>query len=589
MIRHHAKLVVEPIAAPESMRAALVNFSAGRLPAILESSRVTKPYGRYSVLACDPAAVVTIEAKVEVDAEADCDGDVVDLLQKAFARWPSLDNSTTKLPLSVGWIGYLSYEAGLPLVGLASRYGSAGSTTNGLKPKARSSKTGAILAQFYLYDYVAVFDAWLDRWYAVVVDWPAKTPRNRPAVACRLAAVRDLLNQDSDNHHNYIQQANVDEAESTATISKVFANDIPDAPSISNAQAMADVSGFTNAPCNSDSPCNSDAPRNSDASCNSGISLDKCSALASPLTNGGLRGVSSTVEPLEPTISASMSRNQYFQQFAKAMSYIEAGDVYEVNLAIRFEALSALSPIEQYLRLRESSPSTNAAFLPWNDCAILSTSPELFIELRDGRVITRPIKGTRARLDDPVADDIQKQDLTRSEKDRAELNMIVDLMRNDLGRVCNYGSVKVLEAAAIESLPTVYQQVATIEGRLAKQYEWPDLLRAAFPGGSITGAPKIRAMQIIDQLEPVDREVYCGSIGIIGLDGSMTLNIAIRTMVQQGDRVKFWAGGAIVADSDPQAEYDEILAKTVGLRRALVETQSLVSSPALPNKKETVI
>jgi para-aminobenzoate synthetase component 1 len=184
-------------------------------------------------------------------------------------------------------------------------------------------------------------------------------------------------------------------------------------------------------------------------------------------------------------------------------------------------------------------------------------------------VITRPIKGTRPRAADEATDEAMRRELIDSEKDRAELNMIIDLERNDLGRVCQYGSVRVTDPRGIEPHPTVWHSVGTVEGVLHDRYDAIDLLRATLPGGSITGAPKVRAMEIIDELEPTERSVYCGSIGMLGLDGSMVLNIAIRTIIIDRGRAHVEVGGGIVADSDPQAEYDETLDKARGMLRAL--------------------
>ncbi len=265
----------------------------------------------------------------------------------------------------------------------------------------------------------------------------------------------------------------------------------------------------------------------------------------------------------------NMSRAGYAAMVACAKCYIEDGDIYQVNLSQRFEVQTDESALQLYRRLRRVNPAPFAAFLPWDGAAILSASPELFLQLRDGHVVTRPIKGTRPRGNDAAGDARRRSELAASEKDRAELVMIIDLLRNDLGRVCRFGTVRVTDAGTIERHPTVFHRVATIEGDLESGQTWVDLLRAAFPGGSITGAPKIRAMQIINELEPTSRGVYCGSIGCIGLDGSMSLNIAIRTMVQVNNRVFAYAGGAIVADSDADAEYEEIQAKASGMFQAL--------------------
>ena len=275
-----------------------------------------------------------------------------------------------------------------------------------------------------------------------------------------------------------------------------------------------------------------------------------------------------------------MTRSQYLHMVQRAKEYIAAGDIFQVNLARRQTFPVCEPPISTYLRLRHANPGAYAAFLSWKEstgaAALLSASPELFLRLDDGRVTTRPIKGTRPRSRDPVVDAAYKAELAASEKDRAELAMIVDLERNDLGRVCEFGTVRVITQDAspaapyeLETHPTVHHLVATVTGRLTPDRDAIDLLRACFPGGSITGAPKVRAMEIIDELEPTERSVYTGAIGYIGLDGSMMLNIAIRTLIVADGQVHLYAGGGIVADSVPEDEYDETTAKALGLCRAL--------------------
>ncbi|MCP4593161.1 MAG: aminodeoxychorismate synthase component I [bacterium] len=263
------------------------------------------------------------------------------------------------------------------------------------------------------------------------------------------------------------------------------------------------------------------------------------------------------------------TQEEYLERVRIAKDYIAAGDVYQVNLTQRFTARTGLGPLQLYRDLRDSNPADYAAFLAWDGLAVLSSSPELFLDLRAGEVLTCPIKGTRPRTGDAPLDAIRRQELLDSEKDRAELNMIIDLLRNDLSRVCLPGSVRVVSAGELEAHPTVFHRVATIAGRLDSERSLLDLLRATCPGGSITGAPKIRAMQIIDELETVQRGVYCGAIGYVGLDGSMMMNIAIRTMIFDRGSVHIHAGGGIVADSDPLDEYEESLAKAAGMFRAL--------------------
>jgi para-aminobenzoate synthetase component 1 len=252
--------------------------------------------------------------------------------------------------------------------------------------------------------------------------------------------------------------------------------------------------------------------------------------------------------------------------------YIVAGDIFQANLSQRFEAPLGEPAWTLYRRLRERNPAPFAAFLDFPEAVILSASPERFLHVdAAGRVETRPIKGTRPRGIGPEHDAALAEALAESAKDRAENLMIVDLMRNDLSRVCSPGTVRVPELFALEHYATVHHLVSTVVGELAPGCNALDLLRGAFPGGSITGAPKIRAMEIIAELEPSQRSVYCGSIGYYSLTGALDTSIAIRTVIapSRQDRVYFSAGGGIVADSDPEQEYRETLHKARGMIDAL--------------------
>ncbi|EZQ17152.1 aminodeoxychorismate synthase [Halopseudomonas bauzanensis] len=271
---------------------------------------------------------------------------------------------------------------------------------------------------------------------------------------------------------------------------------------------------------------------------------------------------------LQHSFAAEQSAPQYQQAFEGIQRYIHAGDCYQVNLAQRFSAPCHGDPLSAYRQLRQACPTPFAAYLESPAHALLCLSPERFLKVEDGQVETRPIKGTRPRGDTPTEDKTLAEELRSSPKDRAENLMIVDLLRNDLGRVCAYGSVRVPELFSIESYPNVHHLVSSITGQLAPGHDALSLLTNAFPGGSITGAPKIRAMQIIEELEPVRRSLYCGSIGYIGCEGQMDLNIAIRSLVHQDDHLYCWGGGGIVADSDGEAEYQESLTKV----RVLLET-----------------
>jgi para-aminobenzoate synthetase component I len=279
-------------------------------------------------------------------------------------------------------------------------------------------------------------------------------------------------------------------------------------------------------------------------------------------------------ESAAPEIACNFTRSEYLRAIERAKDYVAAGDIFQVNLSRRFEARISVSAAELYLKLRRINPAPMAAYLGGGDFAIVSASPERFLRVRGDRAETRPIKGTRPRGRTPEEDAALAQELRRSEKDAAELAMIVDLERNDLGRVCSYGTVRVTRPKALESFPTVHHLVATVVGRLHSGCDRMELLKATFPGGSITGAPKIRAMQIIDELEPTRRSVYTGAIGYLGFDGGMDLNIAIRTFLVQGDRAWFQAGGGIVADSQPESEYEETAQKARALIEAVADNRA---------------
>ncbi|WP_110661584.1 aminodeoxychorismate synthase component I [Salinicola socius] len=264
-----------------------------------------------------------------------------------------------------------------------------------------------------------------------------------------------------------------------------------------------------------------------------------------------------------------IDRASYGRRFQRVIDYIHAGDCYQINLAQRFTAKFQGSTWQAYRRLRLATPTPYGGYLAWADQAILSLSPERFIGVADGQVETRPIKGTRPRGRTADEDLCLATELQQSAKDRAENIMIVDLLRNDLGRVCRPGSVAVPQLCGLESYANVHHLVSIVRGELAAGATPLDLLAAAFPGGSITGAPKHRAMQIIDELEPCQRSVYCGSLGYVDRRGRLDSSIAIRTVIADGDTLHIWGGGGLVADSDEEAEYQETLAKIERLMQAL--------------------
>ena len=266
---------------------------------------------------------------------------------------------------------------------------------------------------------------------------------------------------------------------------------------------------------------------------------------------------------------SNFSSEKYQAAVEKVKQYLEAGDIYQANISQRFNVPFGGDSWLLYLKLREFNPGAFAAYLTTPELHLLSSSPELFLSVDDKEVMTRPIKGTHGRANNPLEDLQFSEELAKSEKDKAENIMIVDLMRSDLGKVCEIGSVKVMALNQVEKHPTVWHLVSTVVGRLRPDFELIDLLRSCFPGGSVTGAPKIRAMEIIEEIEPVRRGVYCGSVGYISFSGNMKTNIAIRTMILEDTNICFHSGGGIVTDSDPAGEYNETIDKATGLMKAL--------------------
>jgi len=268
-------------------------------------------------------------------------------------------------------------------------------------------------------------------------------------------------------------------------------------------------------------------------------------------------------------VASNFARESYLELIERIRELIREGEVYQVNLSQQFRAIFEGKGIDLYRKLREANPAPYASYLNFGDEEILSSSPERFLKCENRMVNTRPIKGTRPSGESPTEEDSYREELSRSEKDQAELLMIVDLERNDLGKVCQPGTIKVDGLYGLETYVAVIHQTASIEGSLAEGRNAVDCIEAMFPGGSITGTPKIRAMEIIDELETVNRGIYTGSIGYIGFDGRADFNIAIRTMRIRDNEIAFNVGGGIVWDSDPISEYEETLLKAKAIFEAL--------------------
>ena len=268
-------------------------------------------------------------------------------------------------------------------------------------------------------------------------------------------------------------------------------------------------------------------------------------------------------------LTSNFLREDYIRAIQRTIEYIHAGDIFQANLSQRLLYPCRVDPIALAQRLRHANPAPFAGFVSFEDWAVVSASPERFVSIRDGEVETRPIKGTRQRRPLPEADLFTRDELRESAKDQAENVMIVDLLRNDLSRACAPGSIRVPQLCAVETYETVQHLVSEIRGRLENGNDMLDLFRAVFPGGSITGAPKVRAMEIIAELEPTVRGPYCGSLFYAGFDGAADSNILIRTFVCRRGWIQCGVGGGIVANSNPQAEYEETLHKAAGMLRAL--------------------
>ncbi|MBI4706837.1 MAG: aminodeoxychorismate synthase component I [Candidatus Omnitrophica bacterium] len=308
---------------------------------------------------------------------------------------------------------------------------------------------------------------------------------------------------------------------------------------------------------------------------------EKKSSLARALCRDNFRKLENIFSEINPqqnkkeksrdscALKSNFTKAAYIAAVKKAKEYISRGDVYQVNLSQHFQARSILSAQQIYRKLRELSPAGFSAYLDTGDFQILSSSPERFLQVCAGKVATRPMKGTRPRGSNTQKDIFYKRQLLNSIKDKAELTMIVDLERNDLGKVCSYDSIKVTQLRNLEKYSTVYQTTAQITGRLHHKKDNLDLLRACFPGGSVTGCPKIRAMEIIEELEPARRAVYTGSLGYLSFSGNMDFNILIRTILKKKNRLYFGVGGGIVADSVPEHEYEETLVKAKAMIKAI--------------------
>jgi para-aminobenzoate synthetase component 1 len=274
---------------------------------------------------------------------------------------------------------------------------------------------------------------------------------------------------------------------------------------------------------------------------------------------------SKSLEIKMENLTSNMRVSYYISSIERIKNYIKEGDVYQINFSHRFEVKGSFESYPLFLKLQKVNPAPYSAYFNFNDFVLISNSPELFLKKEGAKIITKPMKGTRKRVKNSEVNKKIINDLLSSEKDRAELIMIVDLERNDLGKICEYGSVKVKKLINLEKYKTVYQTTSTIEGKVRKEVNLIDIIKATFPGGSITGAPKKRAMEIIEELEPTKRNFYTGCLGYFGFNENLQLNILIRTLLFKNNKIFYPAGGGIVWDSIPEKEYEETLTKAKNL------------------------
>jgi len=287
----------------------------------------------------------------------------------------------------------------------------------------------------------------------------------------------------------------------------------------------------------------------------------------------------------QSAVTSETTHNDYLKQVNIAKTFIASGDIYEVNLSHRFHTDFNLPANKLYQSLADRNPAAYSALLLHNNFSIVSASPELFLSKRDTQIKSKPIKGTTPRGKTIQEDQTQLDQLYNSTKEQAELNMIIDVLRNDLGRICQWGSINVTSKREIETHPTLFHAVATVCGELKDNITFADILRATFPGGSITGAPKIRAMEIIDTLESTARNIYTGAIGWIGVNGDMDLNIAIRTILLTNQKAYFQSGGAIVDDSHAESEYNETIIKADALASTILNLKQKVTNKTYDKKQ----
>ena len=524
-------LVEELIPAPDVMLAVRAVSDWPNL-LLLDSALEREPVGRFSFLMADPVETWMLhEAKFGDDPFAS--------LRPVLERW-RCDVTPDLPPFQGGIAGLMGYELGRCWERV---------------PAARHDEFQLPVLAAGLYDWVIAWDHRSHRAWLISNGWPEdEEARRRERAAARMRLVQERL----------AQQAVVPSPPSAGERARVRGPS-GDQTFLSQSAFSSghQLSTINHQPAIESPPHPSPLPPNQGRGDKAEDNGNEVRPLVAPslvdqFVVSGLDGLTS-----------NFSRDDYLTAVARVIEYIRAGDIFQANLTQRLLASATEDSLDLYERLRRVNPAPFAGLMRWGDWAVVSASPERFLRV-DGRdVETRPIKGTRRRKRGPEADLFTRDELRESAKDQAENVMIVDLLRNDLSRVCEAGSIRVPQLCGVETYETVQHLVSEVRGRLRDDASVWDLFRVTLPGGSISGAPKVRAMEIIAELEPTARGPYCGSLFYVGANGQSDSNLLIRTFVERHGWLQLGVGGGIVAQSDPAAEYEETLVKAAGMVKAL--------------------
>ncbi len=532
-LRKSQPVVIEKLSLPSSPFQLYSRIASEQYSFILdspESGFSNSNLAHYSFLGCDPFLTIkSYQENIHLFQNGKLSyekGNPLDILGEFLKRY-RLNISNIPSPLAGGAVGYIGYE-----------------TRHFIENVPEKNVDDLLMPHLYFafYDCILVYDHIENRAYIISNGLPEEYEEKRIKRAGeRIKEFKFKLETGNDSPSS----TGVSPVPSSTGVSPV--------PSSTGVSPVPSSTGVSPVPSST------------------GVSPVPSSTGVSPVPSStGVSPVHLGQRPVPPPrIKSNFTRDKYLKAVKKVKDYIVAGDIFQANLSQRFETMLPVSPFMLYSRLRQVNPSPFSAYLNYPEGIIACSSPERFLKVSGNRVETRPIKGTRPRGRTPAEDRVMSQSLLGSSKDRAENVMIVDLERNDLGRVCQYGSIKVDELTSLETFPTVFHLTSTISGKLQADKGIIDLLKATFPGGSITGAPKVRAMEIIDEMEPNQRGPYTGSLGYISFNGDADLNIIIRTFILKGNKAYFNVGGGIVHDSQPELEYQETLDKARGLLRAL--------------------